>query len=82
MVKVFEQYTLDQFNENFGTRLDSNMTLEQFTDELENRGEITYYYASYNPEDIVATANDEDYALDSLFVYLIDDVYIATTYSI
>lgn len=82
MVEVFEKYTLDKFNEHFGTRLTSEMTVEQFTDELENKGEITYYYASYNLDDIVETAQDEDYDLKDLFVYLIGDVYVATHYTI
>ena len=84
MLKVFETYTLERFNENFGTALNLEMSLDDFTDELGNvelysndfTGEVSYYYASYDSNDIVFTAEDEGYDVSKIIVYLIGDVYV------
>ena len=82
LLSVYEKMTLGEFNDRFGTSLDEGMSLDAFTDEIEGVGEVTYYYASYRLEDISDMAIEEGYELSTLFVYLIGDVYIATSYSL
>ena len=73
----FVEYGFEDFNKQYGTNIDEYMKIVEITDHIEEKG-LSYFYASYNPDDILLTIEDEwdvaehlkiDYVcIDGLFI--------------
>lgn len=81
-MRTYEVYTFKEFNNDHGTNLKEGMTLDEVMNQIEETAEISVYYASFNPDDIEATAKDEEQDLNGLYLYQVDSVFFATNYTI
>lgn len=74
----FEKLTLEEFNMKYQVSATSEMTIERFTDYLEEN-ELSYFYASYSANDVLEAIQEEwDVAENLKIEYLcVDGLYIA-----
>lgn len=74
----FKDFTLNQFNEKYGTELKVNMSIEQTTDHIETMDKGCFY-SSYRPEDVLDAMNEEGEIVELLDIHLvnIEGLYIA-----
>lgn len=74
----FLQLTLEEFNVKYHLSVTSDMTIEMFTDCIEKNG-MSYFYASYNAEDVLESIRTEwDVAKSLAIEYVcVNGLYIA-----
>lgn len=75
---TFINVTLGEFNEKYQLEATKEMDVHQFSDYIESN-DLSYFYASYNIEDVTKTIEEEwDVAEHLKIDYLcIDGLYIA-----
>lgn len=74
----FEQMTIEEFNSKYRLNATKEMDIEEFTDYIEGN-DLSYFYASYNDEDVVNAVKDEWEVAEKLKIdYLcVEGLYIA-----
>ena len=81
MKTQFESYSIADFNVVTGTDLEADMTFAEAIDEIEKE-EVSYFYVSYDSEDVLEAITNEQEIADQLHLRLIFieelGIYIAT----
>jgi len=74
----FTFYTGNEFNKKYGTGINDHMGIIEMTDHIEEN-DLSYFYASYNEEDIISAIEEEWEVAENLKIdYVnIDGVYMA-----
>ena len=76
---TFHKWTTDEFDLVFDTNIHADTTWAEFCDEIDT-AEVSYFYVSMNPDDIVNAIKEEQDIADALGLRFIEvlDIYIAT----